>query len=173
MKHANHDLADDVFVREMANVQPLAHPAKAQRKKIRTRRILPDIQHQPQGNNPSTSRKGQMIQRTDTWLLQADGVSNKEIRELSKAVISHDLDLHGCTQAQAIQSLSIFISKAISHHIHKVCIVHGKGNHSEGKCVLKDTTYHWFEHGECSSYILAATPALQSKGGACNVLLRK
>lgn len=173
MKPAEYDCGDDAFAREMANVQPLAHPVKTQQKKIRTRQILPDSQHQPAGNNPSTHPKGQMLQRTDTWQLQADGVSNKEIRKLSKAVISHDLDLHGHTQTQAIAALSNFIAQAIAHHVRKVCIVHGKGNHSEGKCVLKETAYHWLEHGEYSSHLLAATPALQSKGGACNVLLRK
>lgn len=166
---------DDWFAQEMSKVQPLNREksrvpvAKAKRKHEILRRLEDkEINHIQTLKNDSLSAK-----RTDSWLLRADGVASKELNSLAKATIKHELDLHGLNQNEAIKELERFVSEALTHNIRQISIVHGKGNHSKGKSVLKDITYQWLEHGALASFILAAVPAKQSKGGACNVLLRK
>lgn len=164
---------DDLFAQEMGKVLPLNQQSRAQNVKKRKHEILRSLEdkevshkHQVHNDNVSAHRK-------DGWLLQADGVASKDIRKLGQENITYELDLHGLTQEMAVKALANFVSEALSHNVRKICVVHGKGNHSKGKSVLKDCTYQWLEFGEYASQILAATPAIQSKGGACNIMLRK
>jgi len=166
---------DDLFAQEMGKVQPLASKERVQvETKLKTKhKILRSLENQEINHKQQVTHHRLSAKRAETWLLRADGVASKDIKKLAQENIAYELDLHGLTQNEAIKALADFVAEAIAHQVRQICIVHGKGNHSKGKSVLKDTTYHWLEFGEFSSFILAATPAIQSKGGACNVLLRK
>jgi DNA-nicking Smr family endonuclease len=57
---------------------------------------------------------------------------------------------------------------------HRVlCIVHGRGLHSQGKPVLKEAVYQWLRSGSYANHILAAIPKPYTGGGSCLVLLRR
>jgi len=167
--------ADNLFAQEMGKVQPLTRKSRVQveTQQKTKHKILRGLEDKEVGHQQHIAHHRLSAKRTEVWLLRADGVASKDIKKLAQENISYELDLHGLTQDKAVKTLEEFVSEALSHEVRKICIVHGKGNHSKGKSVLKDTTYHWLESGTYSSFILAATPAVQSKGGACNVLLRR
>jgi len=167
--------SDDLFAQEMGKVQPLnAEKKRAQAKKTNQKHnILNNLEHQEVVHQQVSKNDKLSVQRTENWLLQAAGVASKDIKKLAQNHIKHELDLHGLTQAEAILALKDFVTEALGHNIRQISIVHGRGNHSKGKSVLKEITYQWLEHSEFSSSILAAIPATQSRGGACNILLRK
>ncbi len=166
---------EDLFTELMEQVQPLNKSEnRVQPKKVKHKHeILRSLEDKELAHPQVAKHKNLTIQKTEPWLLRADGVSSKDIKNLANMNIKHELDLHGYTQAQAENVLHNFFNQSLSQHIRHLCIVHGKGNHSQGKSVLKDLTYQWLEHSAYAHYILVATPALQSKGGACNILLRK
>lgn len=166
---------DDLFAQMMGDkVQPIKKENRVQTQKPKNKHaILRNLENKEVFVQQVSKHKALSPQRTEDWLLRADGVASKDIKKLAQTNVSHEIDLHGLTQKEAITALSEFFNHALAQNIRQVCVVHGKGNHSKGKSVLKDTTYHWLEHGPFSSSILTATPATQSKGGACNILLRK
>ncbi len=49
-----------------------------------------------------------------------------------------ELDLHGCTAAQAVIRTEAFIFNAVKQKLKTVRVIVGKGLHSEGKAVLKE-----------------------------------
>jgi len=165
----------DLFAELMGQVQPLNKSEnRVQPKKVKHKHeILRGLEDREATHHHVIKQQSLAPKRTETWLLRADGVSSKDIKSLGQMNIKHELDLHGCTQAQAEKALHNFFNQSLDQYIRHLCIVHGKGNHSQGKSVLKDLTYQWLEHSAYAHYILVATPALQSKGGACNILLRK
>ncbi|MDX8388104.1 MAG: Smr/MutS family protein [Ghiorsea sp.] len=166
---------DNLFAQEMGKVQPLTSKERVQvETQQRTKhKVLRGLEEKEVFHKQHIADHRLSSKRSEAWLLRADGVASKDIKKLSQENITYELDLHGLTQDKAVKELADFVSEALSHEVRQICIVHGKGNHSKGKSVLKDTTYHWLESGTFSSFILAAIPAVQSKGGACNVLLRK
>jgi len=176
---------EDLFAKEMGKVAPLKEDkiriTSALTKTIGSKKkqaqqkhkILMAVAENNDGTPLATHAANIAPQRSEPFLLRADGVASKDIKKLAQSKITYEIDLHGLTQAQAEHALNDFFTQALEEEVRQVCIVHGRGNHSKGKSVLKDTTYHWFESGTFSSFILAASPAVQSKGGACNVLLRK
>ena len=165
---------EDLFAQMIGKVTPLAKAeqrvtsSQPQKKHHILRQLEEkDVQQHTQQQNLNP-------QQTETFLLQADGVSSKDIKKLASMNIKHELDLHGCTQAQAEQALVDFFSHAVAQQIRYLCVVHGKGKHSKNQTsVLKDFTFQWLAHGQFSSIVLIATLSMQSHGGACNILLRK
>jgi dsDNA-specific endonuclease/ATPase MutS2 len=62
-----------------------------------------------------------------------------DIAGLKKMRPQLELDLHGCTAAEAEKQVLDFLEQAARQGLVKVQIVHGKGNHSQhGRAVLKD-----------------------------------
>ena len=166
---------DDLFTELMGQVQPLNKTEpRVQAQKIKHKHeILRGLEDRETTHHHISKQQSLSPHRTEPWLLRADGVAAKDIKKLAQTNIKYELDLHGLTQNEAEQALSNFFNQALSNNIRQLCVVHGKGNHSKGKSVLKSLTYQWLEHGEYTHYVLTATPATQSKGGACNILLRK
>ena len=69
----------------------------------------------------------------------APGVGRRDVRKLKRGadVPEQRLDLHGMTAAEAITAVTRFIDHARHRH-RTVCIVHGRGVHSQGQiAVLK------------------------------------
>jgi DNA-nicking Smr family endonuclease len=104
----------------------------------------------------------------------ADGVDRRELRRLKRGdhIASGRLDLHGMTSAAAVASLKRFIDHERPHH-RCVCIVHGRGLHSEGNVsVLKTRVRLWLrQHPAVLAY--ADAPRADGGSGAVYVLLRK
>lgn len=51
------------------------------------------------------------------------------------------LDLHGETQVEAEKLVNDFLSECVENHLRKICIITGKGLHSEtGEGVLRSVT---------------------------------
>jgi len=166
---------DDLFVKEMGLVKPIQSKVRAQaetqqKTKHKVLRHLENLEHQI---TTSTNPIKFTSSRSEKWLIRGDGISSKDIKKLAQIHMAHELDLHGYTLNQAIVALAEFIEVSLSQKLRYINIIHGKGNNSDGGSVLKTATYDWLEHGSFSSHILAATQGLQSKGGACHVLLRK
>jgi DNA-nicking Smr family endonuclease len=55
------------------------------------------------------------------------------------------LDIHGLTSDMAWVSMEKFFADAREKGFEKLRIIHGKGNHSEGDAVLKDTVRKYIE----------------------------
>lgn len=55
------------------------------------------------------------------------------------------LDLHGLTQDEAWSALESFFKDSRRRGFEKILIVHGKGNHSDGEGILKDTCRTFIE----------------------------
>jgi DNA-nicking Smr family endonuclease len=104
----------------------------------------------------------------------AAGVDRRELRKLKRGehAPGSRLDLHGMTAAQAISSVQRFIDNG--RHRHRcVCIVHGRGLHSEGNVsILKARVRACLRRHRA---VLAYADASRADGGtgAVYVLLRK
>ena len=96
----------------------------------------------------------------------------KQIRT-GKLGVEDRLDLHGCTRDKAGRTLLEFIHHAQLNQFKLVCVVHGKGYHSEqGRPVLKAMVNKWLQNIDS---VLAFTSAHISDGGngAVYVLLKR
>jgi DNA-nicking Smr family endonuclease len=105
----------------------------------------------------------------------APGVDRREIRKLKRGdyAAGGRRDLHGMTAAEACASVRAFIESS-RHSRHRcICIVHGRGLHSEGRTpVLRDRVRKYLRSHRL---VLAFANAPPSDGGtgAVYVLLRK
>ncbi|MCL2294913.1 MAG: Smr/MutS family protein [Spirochaetes bacterium] len=62
--------------------------------------------------------------------------SSRNLKILKKMKPQATLDLHGLTSAEAEIELNKFLAFSKSKGYTKVCIIHGKGIHSNGEAVL-------------------------------------
>ncbi|MDR2418935.1 MAG: Smr/MutS family protein [Treponema sp.] len=86
------------------------------------------------------------------------------------------IDLHGLTQAEAWNALDSFFENSRQQGFEKLCIVHGKGMHSDGDAVLKQLAKRFIErcpfagesgHGNATSGGSGATWVILKKGRSC------
>ena len=101
-------------------------------------------------------------------------VNEKKLQKLQQGLFnkSHELDLHGLTEEEAIKQLNDFIYAAIRKKIEMVVIVHGKGSHHSGPLpILKNSVNQQLR---LLDTVLAFCSARQEDGGsgAVYVLLR-
>lgn len=73
------------------------------------------------------------------------------------------LDLHGMTADEAETELSNFIRKSYNCGARKILIIHGKGNHTQGRAVLKPLVRSLLE---LSPYIGDLGTAVRRDGGS-------
>ncbi len=84
-----------------------------------------------------------------------------------------ELDLHGCTAAEAQQLILDFLKTSAEQGMKKVQIVHGKGNHSGGgRSVLKDVTKACIEISPYAGQT-GTPPAAEGGSGAVWVALKQ
>ena len=105
----------------------------------------------------------------------AAGIDRREIKKLRRGQygVEDRQDLHGMTAAGACASVRRFIENS-HHRRHRcVCIVHGRGLHSEGQTSVVKMRVREYLRSHRS--VLAYTNAPPSDGGAgaVYVLLRK
>ncbi|HEU4748771.1 MAG TPA: Smr/MutS family protein [Gemmatimonadaceae bacterium] len=105
----------------------------------------------------------------------APGVDRREIRKLKQGVyiVRGRRDLHGMTGADALASVGRFIENS-RHASHRcVCIIHGRGLHSEGNRPVLKTRVRKYLRSHRSVLAYADAPASDGGSGAVYVLLRK
>ncbi len=104
------------------------------------------------------------------------GIQKSVLRKLRNGQIpsEDELDLHGCTVAEAERLLGAFLMSArAAGRQRAVRVIHGKGLGSPGrKSVLKEKVAEWLHRNEA---VLACSPARETDGGsgAVHVLLRR
>ncbi|MCH7881811.1 MAG: Smr/MutS family protein [Proteobacteria bacterium] len=92
-------------------------------------------------------------------------ITKKQQRKIRQGTLAVDdqLDLHGCTQEQAIIELNHFLDHALSLGFKLLIIIHGKGQRSAGDAVLKPLVQHWLAH---QPSVRAWCPAQANHGGS-------
>jgi len=171
----------DLFAEAMSKVQPIAPPKKIsiEKKKPRKRDAVRRISKMPAASHvplSATSLHAPRLASSDEpWTLIANGISRERLKQLAggQPPIEASFDLHGITRQQALDLLTDGFQQALIRQQRVLCIIHGRGLHSEGKAVLKHETYHWLKEGPFAPHVLAVIPQPGSGGGACLVLLRK
>ena len=153
----------DAFAREMRDVVPLEPDPRG--RAPRAAPISPPRHPLPRSEQAD-------VPESD---FVAHGVDRREIRKLKKGdyVVRDRRDLHGMTGAEALASVGRFIENS-RHRGHRcVCIIHGRGLHSEGNLPILKTRVR--EHLRSLRSVLAYSDAPASDGGsgAVYVLLRK
>jgi DNA-nicking Smr family endonuclease len=105
----------------------------------------------------------------------APGVGRREIKKLKRGefVVEGELDLHGRTAADACATVRRFIENS-RHRGHRcVCIVHGRGLHSEGKSSILKPRVRECLRASPSVLAYASAPRSDGGAGAVYVLLRR
>lgn len=95
------------------------------------------------------------------------------VRELGRRTrASETLDLHGQTQREARESIVRFLRSAHKRGLTVVCIVHGKGQHSEdGVGVLRDAAIHALTDTAAAPLVYAFVTAPDACGGSGALLI--
>jgi len=105
----------------------------------------------------------------------APGVDQREIRKLKRGEydIADRVDLHGLTAAEACTSVGRFIEKNRHGRRRCVCIVHGRGLHSEENASVLKPRVRAYLSSHRSVLAFADAPRFDGGAGAVYVLLRK
>jgi DNA-nicking Smr family endonuclease len=156
----------DVFEREMADVVRLEPDPRGRI------RAAPAVSARPHPT-PAPGGHGDEVEAQTAFA--APGVDRREIRKLRRGeyLAGDRRDLHGMTAAEAGAAVRQFLDNS-RHRRHRcVCIVHGRGLHSEGNVSILKT--HVRECLRTHPAVLAYADAPPSDGGAgaVYVLLRK
>lgn len=96
-------------------------------------------------------------------------ISNKELENIP---LDGSIDLHGCTVKEAELLLEQFFTTAVTMRWRKVCIIHGKGNHSQQRAVLAKFVKNWLETCRYASRTIQA-PAQQGGRGVLIVFIKQ
>lgn len=97
------------------------------------------------------------------------------LRELKRGAIRIDfqLDLHGLTRDEALQSLASFVTGAFNRGQKAVLVITGKGNRSPGEPVLQGAVTGWLrEKGKGMVAEFAPAPRDMGGNGAFVVFLK-
>ncbi len=165
---------DDLFAKAMGMVQPLQKPEKVEPKK-RPPRPRPASRHgtviPTQGNAAHAGPEA----TDEAWVLCADGISRERLRRLASGQppVHSEIDLHGMNRDAALAQLEQHAGQMLAEGGRVLCIVHGRGLHSQGKPVLKDAVYQWLREGPYAGLVLAVIPTPNSGGGSCLALFRR
>lgn len=102
-------------------------------------------------------------------------LQKSRLRQLQKGAIRIDyqLDLHGLSREEALDSLARFVAGAYNRGQKAVLIISGKGNHSPGEPVLQAAVSGWLrEKGREMVAEFAPAPRQMGGGGAFVVFLK-
>jgi len=166
---------EELFSEAMRKVRPLEQPEKVEiaGSKRSTKQILADA---PLRQAMPLPHAGHLMPRQhEPGVLVADGVSRDRLKRLAagQPPVAETFDLHGMTRDEALALLERDFATAFAAGARALCIIHGRGMHSEGRPVLKEAVYHWLGEGPFAASVLAVIPQPGSHGGACLVLLRR
>ncbi len=187
---AKQDDDKDLFAQAMSKVRPISTPKKARirKKSSQPRHAQPIVERivahvaapvtaikKPIADSPVAAPEIVHASPDEPWTLVANGISRERLKRLASGQppVEATFDLHGISRAEALRQLESGFQKAIVYGQRVICIIHGRGLHSDGRPILKQATYHWLREGPFAAQVLAVTPQPGSAGGACLVLLRK
>ena len=158
------------FDEAMTGVRPLKKDHRA-----RVRAVAPPVvagRAEPYRPPPARSRDTDPDETDGDTGFVSNGVDRRELRKLRRGqyVPGRRLDLHGLTSASAVSATSRFI-ETNRRAYRCVAIIHGRGNHSNGRAVLKTDVRALLRTHPA---VLAYTDAPRDDGGsgAVYVLLR-
>ena len=166
MTKRNNDTSDaEAFVNEMADVIPLPPDPRGRnhvKPTLGTRR--PAV----------TSATGDDLVGPDE-IFAAPGVNRGELKKLRRGdyPAQDQKDLHGMTAADACASTGRFLDESRQSRHRCVCIVHGRGSHSEGNVAVLKTSVRAYLRSHRSVLAYADAPRSDGGTGAVYVLLRK
>ncbi|MDX8404320.1 MAG: Smr/MutS family protein [Mariprofundaceae bacterium] len=169
---------EDLFNKAMSVVRPIAKSDKANIKKPKLGKseTTKRVKTISSASVPPASHHHTVPEPTeDPWTVKSSGVSQEKLKQLAagKPQINIEIDLHGMTRNEALTALNNMLEIALDEKQRVLCIVHGRGLHSQGRAVLKEAVYQWLRSGPYASHILAAIPKPYTGGGSCLVLLRR
>ena len=101
-------------------------------------------------------------------------VSPKRVERLRSGALPHEakIDFHGMRADAARQALARGIESASRAGQSVVLVIHGRGKHSGGMAVLRDTLPEWLEAND-RVLAFAPAPGTQAAAGSTLVLLRQ
>lgn len=166
---------DKLFAEAMGKVRRITPANNITPEKVKPK---PEVAASAQRTQPLIQSKTVISsprQAEESWVLSANGISRERLRSLAsgRPPVEQTLDLHGATRNEALGLLEEWFGHAIGNQLRALCIIHGRGLHSEGKAVLKEAVYLWLRSGPFAHAVLAVIPQPGSGGGACLVLLRR
>ena len=166
---------EDLFTKAMSVVRPLSKPDKVSVEKPKPKRKASHKRPTPIAPISSPRMADELKPASDPWILKASGVSQEKLKQLGagRPPIDIETDLHGMNRDEACSALEKMFDIALQEKARVLCIVHGRGLHSQGKPVLKEAVYQWLRSGPYSVHVLAAMPKPYTGGGSCLVLLRR
>ena len=163
---------DELFAEAMRGVRRVRKPAARVRPQSSPPPVRPSsIQHVPAPAVLVPAHVPEALEQP--WVLCASGVSRERLRRLAGASAEREIDLHGHTRDEGLRGLESALQAALAAGARTLCIVHGRGLHSQGRPVLKQAVFQWLREGPCAGFVLAAVPRNDSGGGASMVLLRR
>lgn len=176
------DADADHFARAMADVVPLVQDPRG---RVRSAPHVTAPRAATRHASPSTRHDIQDADAVSNVSFVAPGVDRRELRKLKRGdyvpgKTSSRLDLHGQTAAEAVASVKRFINsqtslarRASSVRASVVCIVHGRGLHSEGNVAILRTRVRECLRQHPAVLAYADAPPGDGGAGAVHVLLRK
>ncbi len=169
---SDHDDDNNLFRQAMADVRPIHHERASLRKKpaaIKKRAV--------KKNPPAADRlSDDFIPECGEYLeFMRPGVQKSLLKQIrnGRLAVEDRIDLHGHTRDQARMQLLQFLQHAQLKAYKIVCVVHGKGHHSDdGRPVLKAMVNKWLQD---MPEVLAFTTAQTRDGGtgAVYVLVKR
>ena len=156
----------DLFAREMADVVRLESDPRGRV------RAAPVISAPPRAA-PAADRDGD--DAAPDGAFAAPGIDRREIRKLKRGeyVAGDRRDLHGMTAAEAGAAVRQFLESSRRRRHRCVCIVHGRGLHSEGNVAVLKARVREYLRASRSVLAYADAPRAEGGAGAVYVLLRK
>ena len=135
---------EELFSKAMSVVRPIAKSDKASIKKPKPQstEVKKRTGKAPASvSTPSISHKHLAPESTeDPWTVKSSGVSQEKLKQLGagRPPVDVETDLHGMTRNEAISALEKMLESALDEKHRVLCIVHGRGLHSQGRPVLKE-----------------------------------
>jgi len=166
---------EDIFGKAMQDVHRIDTGSRriVEKKKPRVRKDVHAVRALPAGDAAPMHRPDS---GDEPWILKADGVSAERLRQLAagRLPVDAETDLHGMTRESMYHALSAVLEHALDNGYRVLCVVHGRGLHSEdGRAVLKQAVYAWLRDGPYAGWVLAVIPRPGTGGGSALVLLRR
>lgn len=162
----------NLFSQAMADVTPHSHDKVSQQQKPHTIKKRQSVSQDEFDDTLSDD----FIPDCDNFLeFSRPGIQKSLLKQIrnGKVAVEDRLDLHGYTRDQARTTLLKFIHHSQQNNLKLICVVHGKGRHSEdGRPVLKAMVNKWLQNIDI---VLAFTTAQAEDGGtgAVYVLIKR
>jgi DNA-nicking Smr family endonuclease len=166
-------------VKPLADQRPSRVAVTTPRLTTRTAEVAP---FEAQDERDARKRLEQLVTADVSFQIERDqdyvrglrhGAQPRLLRELAKRPRANQtLDLHGMTQREARDAVVAFVRKAHKDGLDVLCVVHGKGHHSEGgQGVLRDAVVEALTETAAALRVLGFVTAPEALGGSGALLV--